>query len=253
MSRKETLSQEYEQWHQVVDDEWKTFYQMLTKHEWETIEPFVKGPEILELGTADGRITERLAETGARVTAVDGCKEFLKDVERRLRGNEAADVELHHRMFDDFLENPPFIPPRKFTTVVAMHVIEHLEDPVEFMAKIRRDMLDRAEDSRLIIIVPNALSLNRLAGVELGHIDSPYHLNETDKRVGHVRVYDWHSLQTDIRQAGFHMRHSGGILLKPLSAKQMEQHWSPHLMEAYFQLGKSFPLHCSELWAVCTV
>lgn len=253
MSRKETLSQEYVDWHQCINKDWKTFYQMLTEHEWAVINPYILGDEILELGTADGRITERLVETGARVTAVDGCKEFLEDVERRLRGNKAANVELHHRMFDDFLDNPPFIPPRKFTTVVAMQVLEHLDDPVEFMAKIRRDMLDRAEDSRLVIVVPNALSLNRLAGVELGHIDSPYDLNETDRKVGHVRVYDWNSLRKDIHDAGFQIREMGGILLKPLSSSQMEQHWAPDLIEAYFQLGKSFPLHCSELWAVCTV
>jgi hypothetical protein len=77
-------------------------------------------------------------------------------------------------------------------------------------------------------------------------IDDFYKLTESDVGKGHKRIYDKDSLKLDFESAGLTIEYLGGILLKPLSHKQMES-WDKKVVDALFEIGHELPDYCSSL------
>jgi 2-polyprenyl-3-methyl-5-hydroxy-6-metoxy-1,4-benzoquinol methylase len=207
-------------------------------YRYEAIRPHLTGAACLELGPADGEMTKFLLGDFAQVTAVDGAIELLDMIPDHPRLTKV------HSLFETF------VPSGLFDTVVMDHVLEHVEGP--------NDLLRAAAgwlhpDGRLIVGVPNALSIHRLAAVKMGLLASPYELNERDLRVGHRRLYDPAEFKSEIERAGLHIIHSGGVLLKPLAYHQMAASWTRPMIDAFLELGCEFPGLAAELYAVCTV
>jgi hypothetical protein len=59
------------------------------------------------------------------------------------------------------------------------------------------------------------------------------------------------AFRRELEQSGLRVVEFGGVFLKPLSNQQIQDHWSEELKEAFFELGKEFPLHAADLFAVC--
>lgn len=99
------------------------------------------GREILEVGGGDGFFAALLAERGARVTMIEPSR---KGVERaRERGGFRVE---RGRL------GPDILPGRLFDAVVARHVLEHLEDPIDFLTAIAARL---RPDGELLVEVPN--------------------------------------------------------------------------------------------------
>jgi hypothetical protein len=43
----------------------------------------------------------------------------------------------------------------------------------------------------------------------------------------------------------------GGVFFKPLSNQQIQEQWSEAMIQGFYELGKDFPSHAAELYAVC--
>jgi len=102
-----------------------------------------------------------------------------------------------------------------------------------------------------VIFVPNALSLNRRIGKAMGLIASYYELSETDLAVGHKRFYDRKRLLNDVIASGLKPREFGGLLLKPLSNKQMES-WNLDIIEGLYEVGKELPDYSGPIYVRAT-
>ena len=150
-------------------------------------------------------------------------------------------VIVHRSMFEDFTTD------EKFDTIVMSHALEHVEQPVELMIKIRSWL---ASGGVFIVVVPNAKSIHRIVGVKMGLLQSLYELNERDISLGHYRIYDAESLLRDIIAAGLIVRNNGGSFLKPVSNAQIEEHWTAEMIEGFYEAGKEFPDNCAELFMV---
>jgi 2-polyprenyl-3-methyl-5-hydroxy-6-metoxy-1,4-benzoquinol methylase len=202
-----------------------------------TLSPhFVKG-SILEVGCADGGMTRMLLEFSADYTVLDGAEQYL-----------AAAMALSPKVKGELSLIEVWTPGRRYDNIILAHVLEHVQDPLVVLARLAAAL---APGGRLLIIVPNANSLHRLAGVEIGLLQHTTDLNETDLAIGHRRVYTAESLATDIESAGLISIAAGGIFLKPLPNAQIEEQWEVDQIEAYYRLGASFPTLCGELYAVC--
>jgi SAM-dependent methyltransferase len=100
-----------------------------------------------------------------------------------------------------------------FDLILMGFVLEHVEDPVAIMRRYRNFL---AKGGRLFVAVPNAKSMNRRLGFEMGLISDIYALNDNDRSLGHLRNYCLETLAADAHAAGYQIGHEEGVYLKPL-------------------------------------
>lgn len=197
---------------------------------------FLNGTSCLEFGPAEGLMTEELSFLFENYTAVDGSTVFCEKLKEKL-----PNVEVVCSLFESFESE------HVFDTVLLGHVLEHVDDPVSILKKIRSFM---SKSSVIICAVPNAKSIHRQAAVRMGLISDEYQLSELDIRHGHRRVYDRDSLVSDFLSAGFRIDTIGGYWLKPLTNGQIEASWTEEMLDAFFELGESYSDIAAEIYIV---
>jgi 2-polyprenyl-3-methyl-5-hydroxy-6-metoxy-1,4-benzoquinol methylase len=191
------------------------------------------------MGCADGLMTRKLVDQFETVVAVDGSQKYCE----RTREEISSDaLTVTHSMFGDFNADEPF------DTIVACHVLEHLEEPQSFLAHLS-DLL--AADGRLLLDVPNAGSLHRRVGVKMGLLNQIDELNERDEMIGHKRVYRRDEFHAELRRSGFTISATGGVFLKPLTNNQMEEWFTDDMSDAFAALGEEVSDYAAEIYAVC--
>jgi hypothetical protein len=84
----------------------------------------------------------------------------------------------------------------------------------------------------------------------MGLLKEEHELNETDRHHGHRRVYDPESLRGDFLSAGLHIDFFGGYWVKPLSNAQIEDSWTPQMLQAFMKLGERYPDIAGEIYVV---
>jgi SAM-dependent methyltransferase len=210
----------------------------LVIYSYQTLKPFFLGKKCLELGSADGQMTKFLVSDFDKVVAVDGSEKFIETLQKLNIQNLIPVCSL----FENLNLN------EKFSTVVMAHILEHVENPVDVI-KIGARHLD--EEGVLLIDVPNANSLHRLAAVKMGLLKQKDDLNATDLMLGHRRVYTSDLMKEHIEKAGLRVKSWGGHFLKTVSNAQMEQTWTKEMMDAYYEIGKDFPENAAEIYFVC--
>lgn len=212
------------------------FDKQLIRFRYLTLKPHLCGRDGLELGPAEGEMTQFLMRHFARLTVVDGSAELLARIP------DAPHLTKVHALFEEFE------PPQRYDTVVLEHVLEHVEDPVGLL---RRVSPWASPDGRILVGVPNAHSIHRLVAVKMGLLNAPTELNPRDHALGHRRVYSQGTFIRDIEAAGLRVLHTGGVFFKPLSNQQIQDHWTQQMIDGFYELGKDFPEYAAELYAVC--
>jgi trans-aconitate methyltransferase len=208
----------------------------LIRYNYREMRPYLRGPAILELGCASGVMTRLLSEDFPCLHVVDGSAQYLKEVAATV----SPSVVFHHALFEEFKC------PRPFNDLVMARALEHLDDPVGLLRTMRNWV---EPGGRIHAVVPNAQSLHRLIGVQMGLLPTPSAFSERDQKYGHRRVYDIDLLRMHLNQAGWRVEQIRGVFLKPLSNAQMLG-FSPELINAFFEVGKELPRNCAELYAV---
>lgn len=194
------------------------------------------GSSCLELGPAEGLMTELLVQAFEDLVVVEGSDRFCADLRRRF-----PSAEVVCSLFETWE------PTRSFDTIVLGHVLEHVEDPRALLVRVGRWL---APGGVICAAVPNARSLHRQAAVLLGMLPEEHALNATDLHHGHRRVYDPESFRHEFLAAGLQLRVFGGYWLKPLSNAQLDAQWSPELLWAYMQVGERYPDIAAELYII---
>jgi 2-polyprenyl-3-methyl-5-hydroxy-6-metoxy-1,4-benzoquinol methylase len=195
-----------------------------------------RGDRCLELGPAEGIVTEELAEAFPDLTVVDGSSTFCRELSSRF-----PDATVVNELFEEYT------PPHPFDTVVLGHVLEHVIDPVGLLERIRGWV---APGGVALAVVPNADSLHRQAAVLMGLLPAENALNETDHHYGHRRVYTPAEVRSDFAAAGWTVTTTGGYWLKPVSNAQTAEHWTPEMLDAFLQLGERYPDSAAEIYVV---
>lgn len=214
------------------------FDRELIKYRYETIKPYFKVGNALELGCGDGEMTRYLINDFLHLTTVDGSRELL----------DVIPEYTNHTKVHSYFET--FEPNAKYETIILEHILEHVDDPVHIMCLAKEWLKDNGV---MICGVPNANSIHRLAAVKMGLLKSPTELNARDHSLGHQRVYDFDSFERDIRSAQLNIIAKGGVFLKPLSNVQIEKDWTKEMMDGFHELGKDFPNIAAEIYCICNV
>lgn len=208
------------------------------RYSFQVFERYLRGESILEMGPAEGVMTELLAQTGKSLTIVEGSKAFCDSLARRFPA-----ARVVHSLFEDFS------PEQHFDSIVLGHVLEHVEDPIDI---VRRAATWLTPTGRILAAVPNSRSLHRQAAVLMGMLPSENALNEMDVHHGHRRVFDPESFRHCFLAAGLVVEVFGGYWLKPLSNRQIEETWTPQMLEAFMQLGERYPDVAGEIYVVAS-
>lgn len=125
----------------------------------------LKGKKILEIGAGTLHLSECLASKGASVTALDMSEELKqshKELSITLRDSITC-IEA------DFLKHD--FKNEKFDVIIAMEVLEHVEEEKLFLEKVKKLLKDKGV---IIISVPAHMSM----------------WSKHDEAVGHIRRYE---------------------------------------------------------------
>ena len=211
---------------------------LTTRYSFAVFERYLRPGSILELGPAEGVMTECLYSKSHDLCAVEGSPLFCESLRRRF-----PKISVINSLFEDFETD------QTFDNVILGHVLEHVYDPVLIISKVRKWL---APVGRVFAAVPNAYSLHRQAAVIMGLLKHEKELNENDLYHGHRRVYDPETFRADFIAAGLKLEHFGGYWIKPLSNQQIEQSWSQEMVDAFMALGERYPEIAAELYVVAS-
>lgn len=209
------------------------------KYSFKVAQRYMAGDSILELGPAEGVMTELLAATGKNLTLVEGSGLFCDSLRTRF-----PQAHVVHALFEEFQSN------ELFDNIVLGHVLEHVEDPIDILSRAKQWL--RPVTGRLFGAVPNARSLHRQAAVIMGLLRQEDALNEMDFHHGHRRVFNPESFRNAFRQAGLKVEIFGGYWMKPVSNAQTEASWTPEMIEAFMALGERYPDIAGEIYIVAS-
>lgn len=125
----------------------------------ERVEKYVRAGTMLDIGIGDGRITNFLASFADKVVAVDssstiiaryiksyGCSRNLEIVNSRF---ENSSIKC---LFDE---------------IILSNILEHVKNSVGFLRKAVRTL---KKNGAVHVIVPNALSVHRIVGLNMGFL-----------------------------------------------------------------------------------
>ena len=207
----------------------------LTKTTIELAKKIAVNKNILNLGLGNGLTSHVLEYFVKSQIVVEGSKKILDSFS--FKSKKTIFIESY---FKDFKYK------NKFDVILANHVLEHVDNPIELMKEKFHEWL--SDDGIAFITVPNAKSIHRLIGKQMQMINTEYDLNDSDIKAGHKRVYDIDLLKNHIQKANLKIVEMGGYNIKIVSLLQM-QDWNQELLDAIFEVSKKIPSElCANIW-----
>lgn len=196
----------------------------------EKMTPYIVGPKVLELGCGDGDWIPHMIKLFGHSYVVDASPKLISHV-KSLYGD---DVTTYTSLFEEF--SPP--EGQKYNTIIATHVLEHVDNPVIVLQRCREWL---EPNGVILIIVPNANSMHRQLAVLMGIQETIYDFSPRDYEVGHQRVYDVQKMHSDISNAGFEVVFERGLFLKTLPNGMMVD-FPDSLLKALTDISDNMPL-----------
>jgi len=201
---------------------------------------YLVGDNILELGAAEGVMTELLISTGKELTVVEGADTFCQNLRKRY-----PEITVVHSLFEEFQ------PTQLYDNIILGHVLEHVKNPELVLTLAKRWL--KPDRGIIFAAVPNGRSLHRQAGVIMGLLKSEYDLNDADIHHGHRIVFSPESFRNIFYRAGLMIKVFGGYWMKPVSNRQIEESWTPEMLDAFMQLGERYPDIAGEIYIVASI
>jgi SAM-dependent methyltransferase len=182
---------------------------------------------------------------GVACTVLEPATEFAAGARRMAAGR--ADVTVVEALAEDV---DPLDLGSPFDVVVLSCLLHEVPDPRRLLAAARRAC---APGGVLHVNVPNATSLHRLLAVAMGLIPDPAATSDTQRTMQQRAVYDAAGLHREVTGAGFDVRASGSLFVKPFTHAQMQHlvdvgFLTPHLLDGLDALAARLPELGSELW-----
>jgi 2-polyprenyl-3-methyl-5-hydroxy-6-metoxy-1,4-benzoquinol methylase len=152
-----------------------------------TIKPFCKG-HVLEVGCGIGNISRLLVKNGFKTSLSDYSDQYFDILRREFNKNEQVEniykIDLAEKNFEATYPDLS----NKFDTIVAMNVVEHIEDDHLAIRNCRKML---RKDGHIIILVPAFSFL----------------FNSFDKELEHFRRYTGKTLTKLFEEERFEIIH----------------------------------------------
>ena len=207
------------------------FNKNLNKYRYKILSKHLKGKTCLELGAGYGHITEQLRKRFSKLVTIEPDPECFNNI---IEG-----VEKYCTTIEDFEDS------RKFDTVICSNVLEHVDNVLEVLRKISTFGHDKTV---YIFVVPNAISYNRLSGVDMGLLSLPNELTEQDVAAGHKRMFYPKMFREEIEVSGYEIELLETYLYKPFHNTYMSRLPSKVISHCFAMKMKD---NGAEIIAVC--
>ena len=192
---------------------------------------------LLELGLGHGITATTFSPHFKRHVVIDASPAVIANFKQRYPGVNIEIVESYFEQFDTT---------EKFDVIVFGYILEHVDDPVLVLKHFRQFL---QPNGLVFVTVPNAEVMNRKLGHLAGMLLDMQQLSDHDLLLGHKRYYTAHSLKSDVEKAGYVVKRTEGIYLKPLTTSQMlSLDLDLRIIDALCLLGVDYPeLSCGIL------
>lgn len=203
---------------------------------------FVDG-NCLELGSFKGDFTKKLIPYFNDITCVEASNDAI----------EIAKKDLNNITFINSLFEEAILP-KKYDNIILTHVLEHIDEPVELLRKIKNEWL--SEKGKLFIVCPNANAPSRQIAVKMGLITHNSAITDAEKEHGHRITYTLDTLERDAKLGELNVTHRSGIFFKALANFQWDKLLntdiiSKEYLDGCFKLGQQYPDLCSSIMLIC--
>jgi ribosomal protein S18 acetylase RimI-like enzyme len=204
---------------------------------------FVKG-NCLELGSFKGDFTKRLIPYFDDITCVEASDEAIEISKQNLKGNITY--------FNSLFENVEL--PKKYDNIILTHVLEHIDDPVGLLSRIKNEWL--SDEGKLFIVCPNANAPSRQIAVKMGLITHNSAITISEAEHGHRITYTLDTLERDAKKGKLQVIYRSGIFFKALANFQWDRLLntdiiSKEYLDGCFELGQQYPDLCSSIMLIC--
>jgi 2-polyprenyl-3-methyl-5-hydroxy-6-metoxy-1,4-benzoquinol methylase len=199
------------------------------------IMPFCEGKTVMEIGSADGVMTEDLIHAARSLSVVEPAKRYCRKISRKF-----TNVTVHNCYLEE-LDNAT-----TYEVVVMASLLHHIEYPSAFLETVKRFLTD---DSVVLATVPNMTSLHRRIGVKAHILKDVYGDTERNIKFHQFGRFDKPSFEKLFRKCGYEIVESFGYMLKPFSSEQMlrlKLDWN--VINALFELGRENEHLASQLF-----
>ena len=219
-------------------------YDVLHHYMIKAFEPLVRPGNILELGSFEGRFTERLLGLFQHIT----CVEVSGEAAEKARVALGERITAHEGLFESIqLEE-------KFDNVVLTHVLEHVNDAVGVLRRINDEWL--SDTGRLFLVCPNANAPSRQIAVKMGLISHNAAITPGEAQHGHHRTSSLDTLERDAVAGGLRVVQRSGIFFKALANFQWDKILntdviSKEYLDGCYALGQIYPDLCSSIFLLC--
>ena len=208
--------------------------------------PFMRGSSALELGCFQGAFTRRIADFFQEITCVEASREAIMAAKEQLQ--DYSHIHYVHALFEEAELG------QKYDTIFLTHVLEHLDDRIGLLKRIREEWL--SDEGVLIVACPNANAPSRQIAVKMGLIEYNAAVTEAERIHGHRITYSLDTLETEIRKSGLKVIHKSGIFFKALANFQWDRLLatdiiSQEYLDGCYLLGQQYPELCSSIYCVC--
>jgi SAM-dependent methyltransferase len=188
---------------------------------------------LLELGLGHGFTANIFNAACDKHVIVEGSQVVID----LFKGNQPKfSATVIHDYFEEFDTG------ELFDIIIMGFILEHVEDPSLLLSKYKKFL---KPSGRIFVAVPNAKSLNRRLGLELGMINDIYGLNANDLALGHKRQFCLDTLRKLLIDNGYQVMHEEGIYLKPLPLAVLRTLTDFEAnLQAMLRVGVDFPDLC---------
>jgi len=160
----------------------------------------VEGESLLEIGAAEGWMTEEIIKKVDKVFSCDIALSYLKRSKEKGIKAQFMRVDAHYLPFES----------NSFDCVVLTEVLEHVYSPYRVLEEMHRVL---APDGILILSVPNNLTFSNI----FQHLFN----RKSGKQDAHLSFYDRHSVERLLSFVGFSVKTVKSVFiympfLKPL-------------------------------------